>query len=139
MKNRYLYSLILCRIVTVEKLIVTDAVKKFTSFSATQKFINHIRKSSVASNPRAIPLRPILILSLHLRLNISSSLHSFSYKHFIRMRATCPDHFILLDLDILMISHEAYKLWSSSLCSFLQPPATSFLLDPNSPQHPTIT
>jgi hypothetical protein len=26
---------------------------------------------------------------------------------------------------------EAYKLWSSTLCSLLQPPATSTLLDPN--------
>jgi hypothetical protein len=124
MKNRYLYSLILCRIVTVEKLIVTDAVKKFTSFSATQKFINHIRKSSVASNPRAIPLRPILILSLHLRLNISSSLHSFSYKHFIRMRATCPDHFIHLDISAESTNYGCYS------CSLFQPPCTSSLLGP---------
>jgi hypothetical protein len=26
---------------------------------------------------------------------------------------------------------EAYKLWSSSLCSLLQPPATSSILHPN--------
>jgi hypothetical protein len=26
---------------------------------------------------------------------------------------------------------EEYKLWSSSLCSFLQPPVTSFLFGPN--------
>jgi hypothetical protein len=29
------------------------------------------------------------------------------------------------------MSGEAYKLWSTSLCSLLQPPATSSILGPN--------
>jgi hypothetical protein len=41
------------------------------------------------------------------------------------MRAACPTHLILLALITVMIFSEPYKLWSSSLCSLLQPPASS--------------
>jgi hypothetical protein len=46
------------------------------------------------------------------------------------MRATFLAHLTLLDLVALITFHEAYNLWSSLLCSLLQPPATSSLLGP---------
>jgi hypothetical protein len=39
--------------------------------------------------------------------------------------------YYLLDFVALILPAEAYKLWSSSLCSSLQPPVTSYPLGPN--------
>jgi hypothetical protein len=79
--------------------------------------------------------RLTLTLSTHLRLGLpngllpsgfpTNNLHALFFYPF--GLHTSP----ILDLIILIILGEEYKLWKSPLCCFLQPPVTSSLLDPN--------
>jgi hypothetical protein len=83
-------------------------------------------------------LRSILILSTHLHLGLPSGLFPSHFPtkllyafFFSLLYTTCPAHNILLDLIILIDLGKEYKLWSSSFCSFLQPPITSSPLPPS--------
>jgi hypothetical protein len=83
-------------------------------------------------------LRSILILSNHIRLGLPSGLFPSGFPTnilytliFAPIRATCPPNPIFLYVIILIMFGEEYKLWSYSLCSFLQSPVTSSLFGPN--------
>jgi hypothetical protein len=79
-----------------------------------------------------------ILISIHLHLGLPSgffpsgfpinNLYAFL---FAIVHAICPAHHIHHDLIILTVLREQYNLWSSLLCSFLQPPVTSSLFGPN--------
>ena len=136
-----------CRVL-LEKLTGLQLVKKFPAFHGTRVFITALTSVRHLSLSWASPIhsiyphptswRSILILSTHLRLGLPSGLlpSGFPTKNLYNtlsspIRATCPAHLILLDFITRTILGEEQKSFSSSLCSLLHSPVTSYLLGPN--------
>jgi hypothetical protein len=107
-------------------------LKNFEKFLWNSKFHYCAHKSAPSVptlsqiNHKSIALRPILILSIHLCLGVHSGLFAYGFPTnnlhallFFSVRATCPSHLTLLDLTILVILSEVYKLWSCETYSFL--------------------
>jgi len=126
-----------------------SASQEIPHFYGNRRFITAFTNAchpslSWASSIQSIPPHPtsrrsILILSSHLHLGHPSCFFPPRFPHqnpvynspSTPIHATCPAHLIFLDFITQTTLGEEYGSWTSSLCSFLDSPATVSLIGPN--------
>lgn len=136
---------------TTKVLSITNIPQATTQLSTTTNYLTGAQSllisqhslrqwASYSQLPAATPysvafLRAILVLSSHLLLDLLSCVFSSAFPaktlfvHLIFTHATCPAHFVLLDISPTM-SDEAHKSECFTLCSFPHHLVTSSLLGP---------
>jgi hypothetical protein len=109
---------------TTREACICEDTRYFPSFYALWRFITEFSRPIQSTSPHPISPRPILILSIHLRLGLPNGLFPSGFRTnnlyaflFYTIHATCPVHFILLNMIILIILAEESKSRSSSLCT----------------------
>jgi len=104
-----------------------------------------LRQLHQSTPSQRLSLRFLLILSSHMCLGLSGGLFPSSFPTKILyiffsspMRSTFPVHLIPLYLITLIIFSEAYKLWTSSVCSSTVSWHFLPLISKSSSQHPAL-
>jgi hypothetical protein len=134
---------------SMNAVLLEELVKKFFAFCGIWRC--SVRKRSLLVSILS-QLNPLLSLAylVDIQSNIILSPTPRSSKWFLQVsrltfclhissiHITCPTYLIVLDLMTLIMFNEEYRLWNSSLCSFLHHPLSITLLGPYS-QAPSVS